>query len=52
MKLEIDTEQFAQKIKDRISLIGKDGSLKKLVKQVTEIALLDTHFSSRLEQEP
>lgn len=51
MRLEIDTEEFAQNIKDGVSLTGKDGVLRDLVKQITEMTLqaeLESHLSQDL----
>jgi len=39
MKIEIDVEEFAQKIKSGKGLSGKDGALTALVKQITEMTL-------------
>ena len=53
MELTIDTEQFAQDIKAGRSLTGKDGALRELVKQVTELALqaeIETHLAQDLSK--
>jgi len=39
MKIEIDVEEFAEKIRSGKGLSGKDGALTDLVKQITEITL-------------
>ncbi|CAA6806358.1 MAG: Mobile element protein [uncultured Campylobacterales bacterium] len=47
MKIEIDVEEFASKLKAGKSIGGKDGALTPLIKQLTEMALqaeLETHL--------
>ena len=39
MKIEIDVEEFAEKIKSGKGLSGKDGALTPLIKQLTELML-------------
>ena len=53
MELTIDTAKFAEDIKAGRSLTGKNGVLRDLVKQVTELALqaeLETHLSQDLSK--
>jgi len=50
MELTIDTDKFAQDIKAGRSLTGKDGALRDLVKQVTELAL-QAEIETHLEQD-
>lgn len=39
MKIEIDVEEFAEKIRSGKGLSGKDGALTDLVRQITEMTL-------------
>ena len=53
MQLIIDTDKCAKNIREGISLTGKGGALRDLVKQVTEIALqaeLETHLAQDLSK--
>lgn len=53
MKIEIDVEEFAQKIKSGKGLSGKDGALTALVKQITELTLqaeLESHLAQDLQR--
>lgn len=53
MKIEIDVEDFAQKIRSGKGLSGKDGALTDLVKQITEITLqaeLESHLAQDLQK--
>jgi len=51
MKIEIDVEEFAEKIKSGKGLSGKDGALTPLIKQLTELTLqaeLESHLAQDL----
>ncbi len=53
MKIEIDVEEFAEKIRSGKGLSGKDGALTDLVKQITEITLqaeLESHLAQDLQK--
>lgn len=53
MKIEIDVDEFAQKIKAGKGLSGKDGALTSLVKQITEMTLqaeLESHLAQDLQK--
>jgi transposase-like protein len=53
MKIEIDVEEFAEKIRSGKGLSGKDGALTDLVKQITEITLqaeLESHLAQDLKK--
>jgi len=53
MKIEIDVEEFAQKIRAGKGLSGKDGALTSLVKQITEMTLqaeLESHLAHDLQK--
>ena len=53
MKIEIDVEEFAEKIKAGKGLSGKDGALTALVKQITEMTLqaeLESHLAQDLQR--
>lgn len=53
MKIEIDVEDFAQKIRSGKGLSGKDGALTDLVKQITEMTLqaeLESHLAQDLQK--
>jgi transposase-like protein len=53
MKIEIDVEAFAEKIKAGKGLSGKDGALTALVKQITEMTLqaeLESHLAQDLQR--
>lgn len=53
MKIEIDVEEFAEKIKSGKGLSGKDGALTALVKQITEMTLqaeLESHLAEDLQR--
>lgn len=48
MKIEIDVEDFEEKIKSGKGLSGKDGALTALVKQIIEMTLqaeLESHLA-------
>lgn len=53
MKIEIDVEDFAEKIRSGKGLSGKDGALTDLVKQITEMTLqaeLESHLAQDLQK--
>lgn len=53
MKIEIDVEEFAEKIRSGKGLSGKDGALTALVKQITEMTLqaeLESHLAQDLQR--
>jgi len=53
MKIEIDVDEFAEKIKAGKGLSGKDGALTSLVKQITEMTLqaeLESHLAQDLQK--
>ena len=53
MKIEIDVEDFAEKIRSGKGLSGKDGVLTDLVKQITEMTLqaeLESHLAQDLQK--
>lgn len=53
MKIELDVEDFAEKIRSGKGLSGKDGALTDLVKQITEITLqaeLESHLAQDLQK--
>jgi transposase-like protein len=53
MKIEIDVEEFAEKIRSGKGLSGKDGALTDLIRQITEITLqaeLESHLAQDLKK--
>jgi transposase-like protein len=53
MKIEIDVEDFAEKIRSGKGLSGKDGALTDLVRQITEMTLqaeLESHLAQDLQK--
>jgi transposase-like protein len=53
MKIEIDVEEFAEKIRSGKGLSGKDGALTDLVRQITEMTLqaeLESHLAQDLQR--
>ncbi len=53
MKIEIDVEEFAEKIRSGKGLSGKDGALTDLVRQITEMTLqaeLESHLAQDLQK--
>ncbi len=50
MKMEIDVIEFAEQLKAGKGIGGKDGALAPLIKQLTEMALQETHLAQDLEK--